>query len=70
MVRAATYAVADGRRSAVTLTLLVPEGFSAPIEGGGASCTAIIDAAEVLRLAADLRAAAEAASAVAPPLYG
>jgi hypothetical protein len=70
MVRAASFAVAAHRAGGVTVTSAVPDGFFMPIEGGGASATAVIGPAEARALAALLVDAAQRAETVGPPLYG
>jgi hypothetical protein len=58
------------RRAGVTVTLVVADGFYQPVEGGGSAYTAMVDADEALRRAADLLAAAETAESAARPMYG
>jgi hypothetical protein len=70
MLRAATFPLGRERRAGVTVTLVVVDGFHQPVEGGGATCTAMVDADEARSLAADLLAATETAENAAPPMYG
>jgi hypothetical protein len=69
MVRAAAYTISAGARGAVTVTVAVPEGYSAPLDSGGASATILLDPEEALGLREWLREASEAASSVGPGLY-
>jgi hypothetical protein len=69
IVRAAAFPIGDGERGGVTLTLQVPDDLFAPIEGGGASATLLLNPDEARGFAAWLDAAAEAADSVGPPLY-
>lgn len=68
-IRAAAFPVDDSERTAVTLTVRVPDGFFTMIEGGGATATLLITSNEARGFAAWLRAAADAADAAGPPLY-
>lgn len=70
MVRAASFAVADQRRGAVTLTSVVPDDFSSLVDGGGVSATALLGPDEARQVARMLLEAADQAAAVGPPLYG
>jgi hypothetical protein len=60
--------VGDSERSAVSLTLRVPDGFFNVIEGGGVSATLLITPNEARGFAARLDAVAEAADAAGSPL--
>ena len=46
MVRAAASEIGSAVRGAVTLTVRVPDGFWANVEGGGASATLLLDSDE------------------------
>lgn len=70
MVRAAAFEVGSGIRGAVTLTVRVPNGFWADIEGGGASATLLLDSDEARGFAAWLDRAADEADRAGPRLYG
>lgn len=69
MVRAAAFAIGDGQRGGVTFTVQVPDGFYAPINGGGMSATLLVTPDEARGFAAWLNDAAAAADQVGPPLY-
>ncbi len=67
--RAATFSIDGARRSAVTLTMQVPEDFGAST-GGSVSATILLNPDEAETLAAWLREASVAATQAAPPMYG
>lgn len=69
MIRAAAFTIGGAERTAVTLTVRVPDGFYNVIDGGGASATLLITSREARGFAAWLDAAADAADAAAPPLF-
>jgi hypothetical protein len=69
MVRTVAFAIGDTERGGVTLTVQVPDGFYAPIDGGGATATLLITPNEARGFASWLEEAAEAADVVGPPLY-
>lgn len=69
MVRAAAFPVGDVERGGVTFTVQVPDGFFAPIDGGGATATLLITPNEARGFASWLEQAASAADAVGPQLY-
>ena len=52
MVRAAAFEIGNEARGAVTLTVRVPDGFWAGVEGGGASATLLLDSDEARGFAA------------------
>lgn len=70
MVRAAAFPVGDAERGGVTFTIRVPDGFFAPIDGGGATATLLITPNEARGFASWLEQAASAADRVGPPLHG
>jgi hypothetical protein len=67
-VRATTFEVGGGRRAAVTVTLVVPDGHFNVVEGGVAA-TILLNPDEAIGIAGWLREAFEAADSAAPPMY-
>jgi hypothetical protein len=70
MVRAAAFPLGSTVHGGVTLSCVVPEGFFAPVAGGGASATTLMGAGEARQLAKMLSDAADAAEQQGPPIYG
>lgn len=70
IVRAAAFEIGKEVRGAVTLTVRVPDGFWASVEGGGASATLVLNSDEARGFAAWLDRAAREADRAGPRLYG
>ena len=70
IIKAAAFSVEGSPRGGVTLTIQVPDGSFAPIQGGGMSATLLLNPLEARGFAAWLDAAADAADQAGPPLYG
>ena len=68
-VRAAAFSVGETERGGVTFSVQVPDGFYAPINGGGMSATLLMTPNEARGFAAWLDQAAASADEVGQPLY-
>lgn len=68
-VRAATFDVGGEQRSAVTLTVVVPDGHFNAVDGGVAA-TVLLNPDEAAGIAEWLRDAFLAADSAAPSMYG
>lgn len=69
-MRAAAFEVGSEVRGAVTLSIRVPAGFWANLDGDGVSATLLLDSDEARGFAAWLDQAAEEADRAGPRLYG
>ncbi len=70
IIRAASFSGGGSSKGGVTLTVRVPDGYWQGIDGGGMAATLLLNPNEARGFAEWLDAAAEAAEAVGPPLYG
>jgi hypothetical protein len=68
-VRSAVFQVAGDGRSAVTLSISVPDAYARAVEGG-TSATILLNPDEARGLSGWLDEAADAALKAAPPMYG
>jgi hypothetical protein len=67
-IRSAVFSIGGSDRSAVTLSISVPDAFVEKFEGG-ASATILLNPDEAQGLASRLGEAAAAAFGAAPPMY-
>jgi hypothetical protein len=70
IISAAEFSVGGSLRGGVVLAVRVPDGHWKAIEGGGMTASLLLNPDEARGFAAWLDAAATAAEAVGPPLYG
>jgi hypothetical protein len=68
-IRGAVFQIGEGEQSAVTLSVLVADGFWHPIEGGGVTATILLTPDEARMVSGSLIEAAQAALDAAPPMY-
>jgi hypothetical protein len=68
-VRGAIFQIGGVDRSAVTVTVGVPDAYHDPLPQGGCAATLLLNPDEAQRLSVWLQEAATAALDTAPPLY-